>query len=123
VLSTLLGTSVAAEEDVEGTEASLPANQAGGADEGTDFVGTLSILLDQGPDGSLKLKVYEPGTAPLIEPDRDILPMGGLIVVAVVAVGRDCNCCVENISPIPFPTEVVGDMGMTEPDSEPADRE
>jgi hypothetical protein len=80
-----MGISVTTEEDAEGT--SLPVNQAGGADEGTDVPGTLSILLDHGPEGSLKLNVYGPGTTPLIEPDRDILPMG-LIVVAVADVVR-----------------------------------
>lgn len=113
------------EEDVEGTEPSLPANQAGGADEGTDFPGTLSTLLDHEPAGSLKLKVYEPGTAPLIEPDRDILPMGGLIVGAVPAAVRGCCCKAEagNISPIPFATGAVADEGITGPESEPADKE
>jgi len=74
---------VTTEGDVKGTEPSLPANQLGGADDGTDIPGTLSTLHDHGPEASLKLKAYEPGTTPLIEPDRDILPIGGLIVVAV----------------------------------------
>jgi hypothetical protein len=75
-------------EDPEGAEPSLAANQAGGADDGTGCADILSTLLDQGPEGSLKLKEYEPGPAPLIEPDRDILPIGGLIMVAVTAAVR-----------------------------------
>lgn len=87
--------------------------------------------LDQGPagseNGSMYPKPYEFGKVPLIDPERDILPIGGLIAVCDVGSGgrgTGGNGGVEKLSIKPPVT--VNDpavTGIIEPAKEPADNE
>ena len=65
---------------------------------------------------------------PLIEPERDILPMGGLILAAAAFDGTIIGCCnpfciVAGVME-PLPRALVGvDNPMIEPPADPADKE
>jgi hypothetical protein len=134
VLRTLLGVvSDDTEGGAEGIEPSLPTNQVCVVCGLGIFPDTLPIPLDQGPagseNGSIYPKPYAFRNVPLIDPERDILPMGGLMVVAACDAGSGgsdtcCNGGVENTSIIPgFTADDAVATGRIEPVNEPADKE
>lgn len=124
-----MGLSDVDEGDNDETELSVPESQVGGvcADSLPD---NLPRPLGQDPAGSGKgsiyPKPYELGKLPFIEPERDILPIGGLIAFGAAEgsgwSGIWCEGGVGNCSGIP--PETAGLLeGRCGPLMAPADKE